>query len=104
MAKFVLEGEWTGYNSGQRRIAHREIVPAKRAEALRKLGAIVFTDGTSLIISVREARPREDIRLVNGYCSLIREAEKTGKSRVLVADLVDAKAAKDTARDTGVVQ
>ena len=86
--RWVLEGEWTGYTSSQRKVVHREVVTsAKRAEALRRLHAIVYTDNTSLILHLREAKPREQVHEVNGYGSLIREAEATGKGRVLVADL-----------------
>ena len=89
MVQYVLEGEWTGYTSAQRRIVHREIVEGKRAERLKGLHVIVYTDGTSLILRMRPKRFREKVHIINGYNSLIRDAEKTGKSRVLVADLSD---------------
>lgn len=85
--RYVLEGEWTGYVPRQQRVVHREVVNAKRAEKLRGLHAIVYTDGTSLLIRVREARPRERVETINSYGTLIREAEAKGGSRVLVADL-----------------
>jgi hypothetical protein len=85
--RYVVEGEWTGYTSTQRRVVHREVVDAKRGERLKRLYAIVYTDGTSLLIRVREAKPREKIERIDGYGSLIREAEAKGGSRVLVADL-----------------
>jgi hypothetical protein len=85
--RYVIEGEWTGYTSTQRRVVHREVVDAKRGERLKRLHAIVYTDGTSLLIRVREAKPREKIERIDGYGSLIREAEAKGDSRVLVADL-----------------
>jgi hypothetical protein len=85
--RYVIEGEWTGYTSTQRRVVHREVVDAKRGERLKRLHAIVYTDGTSLLIRVREAKPREKIERIDGYGSLIREAEAKGGSRVLVADL-----------------
>jgi hypothetical protein len=85
--RYVVEGEWTGYTSAQRRVVHREVVDAKRGERLKGLHAIVYTDGTSLLIRVREAKPREKVERINSYGSLIREAEAKGGSRVLVADL-----------------
>lgn len=85
--RFILEGEWTGYTSAQRRVVHREVVSAKRAEKLKDLHAVVYTDGTSLILCVRAAEPREKVEVINSYGSLIREAEAHGGSRVLVADL-----------------
>lgn len=78
--RYVLEGEWTGYTSAQRHVVHREVVNVQRAERLRKVHAIVYTDGTSLILHVREARHREKVEQINSYGSLIRDAEKAGKS------------------------
>lgn len=86
--RYVLEGEWTGYTSAQRKTVHREVITTeKRAEALKKLHAIVYTDGTSLILNLRQLQPREKVQPIHGYTSLIREAEATGLSRVRVADL-----------------
>lgn len=87
MARFIVEGEWTGYTSAQRRIVHREVVDAKRADRLKNLRAIVYTDGTTLLLSVNPKLDRKPVHVINGYNSLIKEAEATGKSRVLVADL-----------------
>lgn len=88
MGRHVLEGEWTGYTSAQRQVVHREIISAARAKSL-KVRAIVYTDGTSLLLRIRPAEPRETITEKHGYTSLIRDAELhgAGKSRVLVADL-----------------
>ena len=89
MTRYVLEGEWTGYSTSQRKVVHREVVKNdKRALRLKGLHAIVYTDGTSLILRIREADPSERVTEINGYGSLIREAEATGRSRVLVADLL----------------
>lgn len=87
MTQFIVEGEWTGYTSAQRRIVHREVVDAKRADRLKNLKAIVYTDGTTLLINVYPKLHRGKIDTVNSYGSLIKDAEATGKSRVLVADL-----------------
>ena len=89
MARFVLEGEWTGYSSSQQSVKHREVIDQKRADRLKNLHAIVYTDGTSLLISLRPALRNEKIRELNQYGALIRQAEATGKSRVLVAELSD---------------
>lgn len=90
MTRYVLEGEWTGYRSEQRKIVHREVITSeKRADLLRQLHSIVYTDNTSLLLHLRPARHREQIHEVLGYSSLIAQAlrEKPGQSRVLVADL-----------------
>lgn len=89
MGRFVIEGEWTGYSSSQRRVVHRQVISAKLAEKAKSLHAIVYTDGTSLLIHVREAKPREKIEERNEYGSLIRDAIQHGGSRVLVTDLPD---------------
>lgn len=88
---YVLEGEWTGYTSRQRRVVHREVITEKRAEKLRSLHRIVYTDGTSLVINVREAKLRERVVSITGYTKLIREAEAHGGSVVRVADLADGR-------------
>lgn len=78
--RFILEGTWTGYVSRQSRVVHREVVSAKRAERLKKLHKIVYTDGTALLIFVREAEPRERVETSLSYRELINEAERSGKT------------------------
>lgn len=85
--RYVLEGEWSGYRSSQQRIVHREVVTKTRAEKLKGLDCIRYSDGTYLYVSVREAKPREKITPILGYTSLIRKAELTGKSYVSVGEL-----------------
>lgn len=86
MSGFVLEGEWTGYKSSQRRIVHREKIAhtSWRVPNLRKLHAIVYTDGTSLILHLRDKKHREKVEEIHGYTKLIREAEMVGAARVRV--------------------
>lgn len=89
--RYLLEGEWTGYTSSQRRVVHREIIRDKRrVERLRDLRVIVYTDGTSLLLSLREMRRGEKANEIHGYRALVREAEMRGGSRVHVADLCPA--------------
>ena len=79
--RYILEGEWSGYTSAQRHVVHREVITSeKRAERLRQMHGIRYTDGTMLTLWLREARPREVVREINGYSSLIREAERAGES------------------------
>lgn len=93
MARYVLEGEWTGYTSAQRRVVHCEIIRSEaRADRLRKLHAIRYTDGTSLILDLRPLEPRERPTEIHGYSSLIREAEAKGTAIVAVADLAKVRA------------
>jgi hypothetical protein len=90
MTRCILEGTWTGYVSQQSRVVHREVLTAKRAESLKGLHKIVYTDGTALLISIRKAKPREKIVPLNSYGELIRDAERKGGNVVLVAELADA--------------
>lgn len=89
MARFILEGEWTGYTSAQRRVVHRTVVDDRFAAKVKDLRCIVYTDGTSLLVRVRKALPREKVQTSDTYGSLIREAAALGKSRVLVTELED---------------
>jgi hypothetical protein len=74
--------------ASQRHVVHREVITnPKRVERLRKLHAIRYSDGTSLVLSIREAGLREHVRALNGYNSLISEAERAGKSVVNVMEL-----------------
>jgi hypothetical protein len=93
MPRFILEGTWTGYVSRQSRVVHREVLTEKRAESLKGLHKIVYTDGTALLISIREAGHREKIVPVNSYGELIRDAERHGGNVVMVADLCEKESA-----------
>lgn len=90
MSRFILEGTWTGYTSAQSRVCHREVISAKRAERLSGLHKIVYTDGTSLLIHVREAEYREKIVPNYSYRKLIADAERHGGSVVNVNDLCES--------------
>ena len=74
--RFVIEGEWSGYTSAQRRVVHRS-VHGKAYKRLRawadKTHAIRFTDGTSLVLSVRDCKPRERVAEIGSYARLIED-------------------------------
>lgn len=72
--RFVVEAEWSGYRSSQRRICHREIIGANMAVKLKKIIGFRFTDGTSLSLSVRPAKPRERVDRILGYTRIITNA------------------------------
>ncbi|CAM2142599.1 conserved protein of unknown function [Pararobbsia alpina] len=74
--RYIIEGTWSGYTSTQRRVCHRTV--HKGAEkSLRawaeKTYAIAYSDGTSLIIKVRDCEPREHVEEIRGYGELIRD-------------------------------
>ncbi len=82
MSRWVIEGTWTGYTSGQRRVVHCEVVTERKAKAAAALGYIRYTDGTGLVLSVREARPRERVEQVRSYSSLIDQCIRAGHGDV----------------------
>jgi len=76
LKRFIIEGEWTGYTSAQQRIVHRTVHSGsyKRLRAwAKKTHAITYTDGTCLILTVRDAKPRERVKQIHGYDSLIQD-------------------------------
>jgi hypothetical protein len=70
--RFVVEAEWSGYHSGQRRVCHRTVETMFRA-GYEALHSHTFGDGTYLSISVRDAKPRERVEQIKGYCGLLRD-------------------------------
>lgn len=74
--RFVIEGTWSGYTASQRRVVHRTVhksSPKLRAWAEKK-DNIRFSDGTYLLISVRDCLPRERVSQIHGYDSMIMDA------------------------------
>ena len=69
--RYILEGEWSGYRSSQRRVCHR--VVTKNPEIYKNLNSILFTDGTTLDLSIRKCKPRERVNEIHGYDSLINK-------------------------------
>ena len=75
-SRFVIEGTWSGYRSSQMRVAHRTVHKANRKQLrdwVSKTYAIHYTDGTVLILTVRDCKPREKVREIKGYVSLIAD-------------------------------
>lgn len=75
-ARFIIEGEWSGYRSAQRRIVHRTVHTAseKKLRAWAdKTFSIGYTDGTCLMLTVRDCKPRERVTEIRGYVSLIAD-------------------------------
>jgi DUF438 domain-containing protein len=76
---FMIEGEWTGYTSAQQRVVHREYVTKKQADAIRKAipFAITYTDGTKLIIYIKEVSRRK-LPEMHSYDELIKNCVSQG--------------------------
>lgn len=82
--RYEITGEWSGYNSSQRRIVHRECTTNKAfVEKIKELGRIYYTDGTSLVLRVRELAYRERKQKdIKTYSSLIGKCIAQGTNRV----------------------
>ena len=80
MASFTIEGEWAGYRSSQRRVVHREHTRSKkRAEEIRGLGRIRYSDNTVLVLRVLDGKQGDPI---DGYRSLIADCLLHGVNAV----------------------
>lgn len=76
MTRFIIEGMWSGYRSGQERVCHRTVHKAseKKLRAwAEQIHSISYTDGTCLILSVKDCLPRERVKTINGYTQLIKD-------------------------------
>lgn len=97
--RFVIEGTWLGYRSGQDRIVHRTVHKASekgiRAWA-EKTHSITYTDGTRLLIDVRDCKPRERVEEKRGYARLICDCVFYDASTV--QEVIDAQQAAKAAR------
>lgn len=94
-SRWILEGEWSGYTSAQRRIVHRTVyAPSLRKfrEWAEKTHALYFTDGTALYLTVRDCKPRERVQEIRGYDRLIGDCQAFGVVRV--ADLPELRRQK----------
>lgn len=67
MKRYVLEANWHGYRSSQDHAVHREVISPKKAEMMRDLVGVRFTDGTTMYVTVREAKYREKVSPIIGY-------------------------------------
>ena len=76
MSRFVIDGEWSGYNSGQTRIVHRTVHNGafkKLRNWAEEAGCIVFSDGTVLTLQARDCKPEERVQEIHGYDKLIED-------------------------------
>ena len=80
MKRYILEGEWSGYRSEQRKVYHRTIIT--NPEKYKNLSFIRFSDDTTLDLSIRPCKLRERVQIINGYNSLIEECITDGVNAV----------------------
>ena len=78
MSTFTIEGTWSGYRSEQRRIAHRSLTrDEKFAKAVVDLDYIVYSDGTTLDLAVKNGKVK-GARYGDAYGELIRRCVEQG--------------------------
>jgi hypothetical protein len=75
---YILEATWSGYRTGQSKVCHRERITEKQAERYNQIVGILFTDGTHLSVSVRQAAPREKILEILSYSKILHTAAAKG--------------------------
>ena len=71
--RFVVEAEWSGYHSNQRRVCHRTVETLFRV-GYESIGTLMFSDGTYLTVTVRDAKPREKVQQIHSYDELLHAA------------------------------
>lgn len=75
--RFVIEGEWSGYTRSQQKVAHRQVYEGGRKKLrawAEQIYSLPFSDGTSLVITVRDCLPRERVDEIRGYTKFIEDA------------------------------
>ena len=85
MKRYIIEGTWSGYVSSQERVVHRTVHKSsfkKLRTWVENNHAIYYTDGTTLHLSVRDAKPRERVKEIKGYISLISDCAHYNVNRV----------------------
>jgi hypothetical protein len=90
--RFVIEGTWLGYRSSQDRVVHRTVHRAaeKRLRSWAdKTFAITYTDGTQLQLYVRDCEPRERVKEIHGYDSLIRDCAHNNVNTVAALSAIE---------------
>ena len=80
---YMIEGEWTGYSSSQRRVAHRHYTNLpKEIEWVEKTYGIRYTDGTMLLLTATPVTGRKRLPVIDGYGSLIGDCRFYGVNSV----------------------
>jgi hypothetical protein len=73
-SRYILEGTWSGYRSSQSRVCHRTIIKPYQAKRYEKITGVRFGDGTSMTITVRPAKVREQVKEIHGYNDILTRA------------------------------
>ena len=104
--RFVIEGEWIGYRSHQDRVVHRQVYKGafKKLRAwAEKTHCIRYSDGTSLVLSVRDCKPGERVKEIRGYTRLIDDCAHFDVASVEALQAAEraAKCLKVAVRESG---
>lgn len=65
--RYVIECIWSGYRASQARPCHRVVVSKAEAMRYKDVQGVRFTDGTTMYVSIRQAKPREQVEEIHGY-------------------------------------
>ncbi len=90
---YLIEGVWSGYTSSQRHVVHRKYTTDEAfAAQVKALHWILFTDGTTLDLTVSENNGAVRQREVDGYGSLIRDCVREGVNTVYALQKKEGRA------------
>ena len=77
--RFVVECVWNGYTSSQRRVCHRTVETYK-AKSIEKIHTVAFTDNTTMNVTVRPCKLREQVKEMDCYGTLLNDFVKRNMS------------------------
>jgi len=74
--RYILEGTWGSHHGAY----HRTVI--YNPDKYKDIKSIMFDDGTSLKLSIRQAKPYEKVEIIHGYDSLIDKCLRHGVNSV----------------------
>lgn len=76
MERYIVEGEWLGHTSAQRKIVHRKVhrLTPKGFARFKAVTSVSFSDNTVMLVSIRKSNPRERVQEILGYTRMIDDA------------------------------
>ena len=89
--RFIVECVWSGYRASQSKPCHRTVERKSKADEIRKITCVQFTDGTTMSVDVRPARLREKVQEIHGYDSLLSDAVRFGLTGFVTVNQIMAR-------------
>jgi len=81
--RWIIEGTWTGYTAGQRRVIHRAVTTDPDRY---KVTYVEFSDNTGLAITKRECRLRERVKEMHTYDRVLNKCIAMELSGIVTID------------------